>query len=41
MARFDGHEVVEPVVGEDEAAGVLAEMARRPHKLASEIEREA
>jgi hypothetical protein len=34
------HEVVEPVVGEDEAAGVLAEMARRPHELAGEIERQ-
>jgi hypothetical protein len=38
---LDRHEVVEPVVGEDEAARVLAEMARRPHKLAGEIERQA
>ena len=38
--RLDGHEVVEPVVGEDEAAGVLAEMAWRAHELAGEIERQ-
>jgi hypothetical protein len=35
------HEVVEAIVGEDEAARVLAEMARRPHELAGEIERQA
>ena len=39
--RFDRHEVVETVVGEDEAAGMLAEMARRAHELAGEIERQA
>jgi hypothetical protein len=38
---LDGHEVVEPVMGQDEAAGVLAKMARRPHELAGEVEREA
>jgi hypothetical protein len=36
---LDRHEVVEPVVGKDEAARMLAEMARRPHELAGEIER--
>ena len=39
--RLDRHEVVEPVVGQDEAAGMLAEMARRAHQLAGEIERQA
>ena len=38
---LDRHEVVEPVVGQDEAARMLAEMARRAHELAGEIEREA
>ena len=39
--RLDRHEVVEPVVGQHEAAGVLAEMARRADQLAGEIERQA
>ena len=39
--RLDRHEVVEPVVGQDEAARVLAEMARRAHELAGEVERQA
>ena len=38
---LDRHEVVEPVVGQDEAAGMLAEMARRADQLAGEIERQA
>ena len=38
---LDRHEVVEPVVGEDEAAGVLAEMAWRAHELAGKVERQA
>jgi hypothetical protein len=38
---LDGYEVVEPIVGENEAARVLAEMARRPYELAGEIERQA
>ena len=39
--RLDRHEVVEPVVGQDEAAGMLAEMARRADQLAGEVERQA
>jgi hypothetical protein len=38
---FDWHEVVEPLVGEDDAARALAEMALRPHELAGEIEGQA
>ena len=39
--RLDRHQLVEPVMGQDEAAGMLAEMARRAHQLAGEIERQA
>ena len=39
--RLDRHEVVEPVVGQHEAARMLAEMARRADQLAGEIERQA
>ena len=39
--RLDRHELVQPVVGQDEAAGVLAEMARRAHELTGEIEGQA
>src|SRR3546814_9593736 len=38
---FRSHEVVEPIMGQDEAAGVLTEMPRRAHELAREIERQA
>ena len=38
--RLDRHQFVEPVVGQDEAAGMLREMARRADQLAGEIERE-
>src|SRR3984957_2517994 len=38
---LDGHEVVEPVVGQNEAAWMLAKMARRAHELASKVERQA
>ena len=37
---LDRHQVVKAIVGENEAARVLAEMARRPHELAGEIERQ-
>ena len=39
--RLDRHEVVEPIVRQDKAARMLAEMARRAHELAGEVEREA
>ena len=38
--RLDRHQFVEPVVGEDEAAGMLREMARRADQLAGEIDGE-
>ena len=37
---LDRHQVVEPVVGQHEAARVLAEMARRADQLTGEIERQ-
>ena len=39
--RLDRHQLVEPVVGQDEAAGMLREMARRADQLAGELEGEA
>ena len=36
--RLDRDELVEPVVGEDEAAGMLREMARRADQLARQIQ---
>ena len=39
--RLDRHELVEPVVGEDEAARMLREMPRRADQLAGEIESQA
>ena len=39
--RLDRHEIVEPVVGQDEAARMLAEMARRADQLRGEFERQA
>ena len=39
--RLDRHQVVEPVVGQHEAARMLAEMPRRAHQLARQIERQA
>ena len=38
---LDRHEVIEPIVRQDKAARMLAEMARRAHELAGEVEREA
>ena len=38
--RLDRHEFVEPVAGQDEAAGMLREMARRADQLAREFEGE-
>src|SRR3546814_14378078 len=37
---LDGDEPVEPVMGQDEAAGMLREMAGRADELTREIERE-
>src|SRR3546814_13789391 len=37
---LDGDELVEPVMGQDEAAGMLREMAGRADELTREIERE-
>lgn len=31
--RLDRHQIIEPVMGEHEAAGMLTEMARRTHQL--------
>jgi hypothetical protein len=39
--RFDRHELVEPIVGQHEAARMLAQMPRRAHELARQIERQA
>ena len=39
--RLDRHQLVEPVVGQHEAAGMLREMARRADQLAGELERQA
>src|SRR3546814_19528800 len=36
---LDGDELVEPVMGQDEAAGMLREMAGRADELTREIER--
>ena len=36
--RLDRHELVEPVVCEDEAAGMLREMARRADQLARKVQ---
>ena len=36
-SRLDGDEIVEPVLGQDEAAGVLAEMAREADQLARQV----
>ena len=36
--RLDRHEIVEPVAGEDEAAGMLAEMAREADQLLGQLE---
>ncbi len=38
--RLDRDELVEPVVGEDEAAGMLREMARRADQLARKVQSE-
>ena len=38
--RLYGHEVVEPVAGEDEAAGMLGEVARRADQLAGQLQGE-
>jgi len=35
---FDRHEIVQPVMGEDKAAGMLAEMTRRAHQLLREFQ---
>ena len=34
---FDGHEFVQPVMGEHEAAGMLGEMTWRSDQLAGEV----
>ena len=39
--RLDRHQLVEPVVGEHEAAGMLRQMARRADQLAGELQRQA
>ena len=39
--RLDRHQLVEPVVGQHEAAGMLRQMARRADQLAGELERQA
>ncbi len=38
---LDGDEIVEPVMGQHEAARMLREMARRADEFADEVEREA
>ena len=38
---LDRHQIVEPIVRQNKAARMLAEMARRAHELAGEVEREA
>src|SRR5206468_2026638 len=38
--RFDRDEIVEPLAGEDEAARMLGEMARRPDQLLRQLERQ-
>jgi len=38
---LDRNEVIEPIIRQDKAARMLAEMARRAHELAGEIERQA
>ena len=39
--RFDGNQFVETVMGQDEAAGMLAEVAGRALKLAGELKRQS
>ena len=39
--RLDRHELVEPVVGQDEAAGMLRQVARRADQLLGELQRQA
>ena len=39
--RLDRHELVEPVLGQDEAARMLREVARRADQLAGELQRQA
>ena len=39
--RLDRHEIVEPVLGQDEAARMLREMARRADQFAGELQRQA
>ena len=39
--RLDRHQIVEPVAGQHEAAGMLAQMARKADQLARELERQA
>ncbi len=39
--RLDRHQLVEPVMGEDEAARVLGQVSRRADQLAGEVERQA
>ena len=39
--RLDRHEIVEPVVGQHEPAGMLRQMARRADQLAGKVERQA
>ena len=36
--RLDRDQLIEPVMGQHEAAGMLREVARRAHELAGEIE---
>jgi hypothetical protein len=36
---LDRHEFIEPIAGEDKAAWMLGQVARRPHQFAGEIER--
>ena len=38
--RLDRHEIVEPVLGQHEAAGMLREMARRADQLAGQLQRQ-
>jgi hypothetical protein len=38
--RLDRNEIVEPVAGEDEAARMLAQVARRADQLAGQLERQ-
>ena len=38
---LDRHQLVQPVAGQHEAAGMLAEMARKADQLARQIQRQA